>query len=197
MQDLTEPYAGVAQGLAMRYGLHVFHMDDQRALASKWEILAQQWTAPGAPPVSLADLPLGQQDTGIEVMGVMEAIALNRNEVYIVNTTNSGAIPNLPLDAVVEVPALVNRSGIHPIQVGPLPDALAAHLTPYCHAQQMMARAALSGDRKEALHAFLLDPLIQKMAGVEDTAAMLDEMLAANASMLPQFEHAVAAVPAA
>ena len=197
MQDLTEPYEGVAQGLAMRYGLHVFHMDDQRALASKWETLAQQWTAPAAPPVSLADLPLGQQDQGIEVMGVMEAIALNRNEVYIVNTTNNGSIPNLPADAIVEVPALVNRSGIHPIGVGPLPDALAAHLTPYCHAQQMMARAALSGDRKEALHAFLLDPLIGKMASVEDTAAMLDEMLVANASMLPQFEHAVAAVPTA
>ena len=194
MQDLTEPYEGVAQGLAMRYGLHVFHMDDQRALAGKWETLAKEWGASDAAPVSLADLPLGEQDKGIEVMGVMEALALNRNEVYIVNTTNNGAIPNLPADAVVEVPALVNRSGIHPLQVGPLPDALAAHLTPYCNAQKMMARAALSGDRQQALHAFLLDPLIQKTLSVEDTAALLDEMLAVNAAMLPQFERSVAAV---
>lgn len=195
MQDLTEPYEGVAQGLEMRYGLHIYRMADEQARASEWETLAQQWTAPDAPPVSLADLPLGDQDTGIQVMDVMEAIAENRNEVYIVNTTNNGAIPNLPSDAIVEVPALVNRSGIHPLHVGPLPDALAAHLTPYCNAQAMMVRAALSGDRQEALHAFLLDPLIQKTLTVDDTAALLDEMLAANARMLPQFECATAAVP--
>ena len=197
MQDLTEPYEGVAQGLEMRYGLHIYRMVDEQARADKWEGLARQWTAPDAPPVKLADLPLGEQDKGIEVMGVMEAIALNRNEVFIVNTTNNGAIPNLPADAVVEVPALVNRSGIHPLAVGPLPDALAAHLTPYCNAQKMMARAALSGDRQDALHAFLLDPLVQKALTVEATAALLDEMLAVNASMLPQFEPAVAAVPGA
>jgi alpha-galactosidase/6-phospho-beta-glucosidase family protein len=188
------PYEGHAQGLEMRYGLHIFSMDDQAARVAEWETLAQEWTAPGAPAVSLADLPLGHQDRGIQVMDVMEAITLNRSEVYIVNTVNNGAIPNLPADAIVEVPALVNRSGIHALSVGPLPDTLAAHLTPYCLAQAMMVRAALSGDRQDALHAFLLDPLIQKTLTVEDTAALLDEMLAANASMLPQFEQAVAGV---
>lgn len=194
MQDLTEPYDGVAQGLEMRYGLRIYRMADEQARAGKWEALAREWAAPDAPPVRLADLPLGEQDKGIEVMGVMEAIALNRNEVYIVNTTNNGAIPNLPPDAVVEVPALVNRSGVHPLAVGPLSGALAAHLTTYCNAQRMMARAALSGDREEALQAFLLDPLIQKTLSVEDTQALLDELLAVNASMLPQFERAAAAL---
>jgi alpha-galactosidase len=194
MQDLTVPYEGVAQGLEMRYGLHIFSMDDQASRVAEWEELAKQWTAPDAPAVSLADLPLGHQDRGIQVMDVMEAITLNRSEVYIVNTVNNGAIPNLPADAIVEVPALVNRSGIRALSVGRLPDTLAAHLRPYCDAQAMMVRAALSGDRDEALHAFLLDPLIQKTLTVEDTAALLDEMLAANASMLPQFEQAVAGV---
>jgi alpha-galactosidase/6-phospho-beta-glucosidase family protein len=194
MQDLTEPYEGVAQGLEMRYGLRIYDMADQHALASKWGTLAKEWTAPDAPPVSLSDLPLGQQDDGIQVIDVIEAIALNRNEVYIVNTTNGGAISNLPADAVVEVPALVNRSGIHPLRVGPLPEAYAAHLTPYCNAQRLMVRAALSGDREEALHAFLLDPLVQKTLTVDDTAALLDELLEVNASMLPQFERSVAAV---
>jgi len=194
MQDLTEPYEGVAQGLEMRYGLRIYDMADQHALASKWETLAKEWTAPDAPPVSLSDLPLGQQDDGIQVIDVIEAIALNRNEVYIVNTTNGGAISNLPVDAVVEVPALVNRSGIHPLRVGPLPEAYAAHLTPYCNAQRLMVRAALSGDREEALYAFLLDPLVQKTLTVDDTAALLDELLEVNASMLPQFERSVAGV---
>jgi alpha-galactosidase len=189
MQDLTEEYRGVAQGLEMRYGLHIFRMEDQLRRAREWEELAQRWTAPDAGPVSLADLPFGHQDAGIEVMGVMEAIALNRNEVYIVNTVNRGAIPNLPDKAVVEVPALVNRSGIHPLRVGPLPTVLAAHLTQYCNAQAMMAKAALSGDHQDALHAFLLDPLMQKTLTPERTAELLDEMLEANADMLPQFQR--------
>jgi alpha-galactosidase len=196
MQDLTEPYEGVAQGLEMRFGLHIYRMADEQARAQKWEDLAKEWAAPDAAPVRLDDLPLGEQDKGIEVIGVMEAIALNRNEVYIVNTTNNGAIPNLPTDAVVEVPALVNRSGVHPLHVGPLSDTLASHLSMYCNAQRMMARAALSGDRQDALHAFLLDPLVQKSLSIEDTQAMLDELLAVNASMLPQFERAAAALTA-
>jgi len=194
MQDLTEEYTGEAQGLEMRYGLHIFKMDDQEARAREWRELAERWTAPDAGPVSLADLPFGHQDQGIEVMGVIEAIVENRNEVYIVNTVNSGAISNLPADAVVEVPALVNRSGIHPLNVGPLPEALAAHLRQYCHAQAMMAKAALSGDRQEALHAFLLDPLMQKTLTPDKTAELLDEMLAANADLLPHFRQREAVV---
>ena len=45
-----------------------------------------------------------------------------------VNAPNDGAIPNLPDDAIVEVNASVNGYGIRPIAVGPLHDALAAHL---------------------------------------------------------------------
>lgn len=189
MQDLTEEYEGEAQGLEMRYGLHIFKMSDQEDRAREWQDLAERWTAPDAGPVSLADLPFGHQDHGIEVMGAIEAIVENRNQVFIVNTVNRGAISNLPDDAVVEVPALVNRSGIHPLNVGPLPDALAAHLRPYCDAQAMMARAAISGDRRDALNAFLLDPLMQKTLTPDRTAELLDEMLAANARLLPHFRQ--------
>ena len=118
MQDLTEPYEGVAQGLEMRYGLRIYRMADEQARAAEVGGRSRsEWTAPDAPPVRLADLPLGEQDKGIEVMGVMEAIALNRNEVYIVNTTNNGAIPNLPADAVVEVPG-AGQPQRHPSAAG-------------------------------------------------------------------------------
>lgn len=193
MQDLTEEYQGVAQGLEMRYGLHIFRMEDQVARAREWEDLARRWTAPDAGPVSLADLPFGHQDAGIEVMGVMESIVENRNSVYIVNTVNHGAISNLPDEAVVEVPAVVGRTGIHPLRVGPLPPTLAAHLTQYCNAQAMMAKASLSGDHQDALHAFLLDPLLQKTLTPDRAAELLDEMLEVNAEMLPQFDRPLVA----
>ena len=48
-------------------------------------------------------------------------------------------------------------------------------------------RAALSGDRQLALEAFLLDPLLAATLTAEETARLLDEMLAANAELLPRF----------
>ena len=74
------------------------------------------------------------------------------------NAPNNGAIPNLPDEAIVEVNAQINGYGIRPIQTGPLPETLAAHLRRYFDFQQQVVQAALSGDREQALHAFMLDP---------------------------------------
>ncbi len=87
------------------------------------------------------------------------------------NAPNDGAIPNLPDDAIVEVNAQINAYGIRPIQTGPLPEALAAHLRHYVDFQQQVVKAALSGDREEALHAFLLDPNTQSRLDLDQTGA--------------------------
>ena len=137
--------------------------------------------------MTLADLPEGDEDEGIEVIEIMEAILENRNETHIVNALNRGAIPNLPEDAIVEVNASVNAYGVRPIYAGPLPEVLAAHLRTYISLQKQMVQAALSGDRRDALQAFLLEPTIAARLDLAQTEALLDEMLAAHAEYLPQF----------
>jgi alpha-galactosidase/6-phospho-beta-glucosidase family protein len=102
---------------------------------------------------------------------------------------NSGAIPNLPDAAIVEVNAQINAYGVRPIHTGPLPEALAAHLRHYVSFQQHVVKAALSGDRKAALHAFLLDPTTASHLDLDQTQALLDEMLEANRQYLPLFER--------
>jgi alpha-galactosidase len=191
MQWLDEPYAGTAQGVKMRYGIRTHDMAKEGARVQRLEELAQRWTAPDAGPVTLADLPPGDEDEGIEVIEIMEAMVENRNEVHVVNAVNNGAIPNLPADAMVEVQAHVNAYGVRPIYAGPLPEALAAHLRHYVALQQHMVKAALTGDRQAALHAFLLDPTLQARLDLEQTQALLDEMLGANADYLPLFAAAV------
>ncbi len=187
MQRLVAPYAGTAQGVSMRYGITTHDMAGERARVERLEELARRWTAPDAGPVTLADLPAGDEDEGIFVIDIIEAIVENRNEVHIVNAVNAGAIPNLPDEAIVEVNAMVNAYGIRPIHTGPLPEPLAAHLRHYVALEQTMVRAALSGDRQAALHAFLLDPTLASQLDLEQTQALLDEMLAANAAHLPLF----------
>jgi alpha-galactosidase len=187
MQWLAEPYAGTAQGVAMRYGITTHDMAYERNRVQQLEALAAHWTAPGAGPVTLADLPPGDEDEGIEVVDLIEAIVDNRNTTHVVNTVNNGAIPNLPDDCFVEVNAHVNRYGIRAIAPGPLPEALAAHLRHYVAFQQHVVRAALTGDRSALMAAFLLDPTTQARLDLDQTASLMDDLLAAHAQHLPLF----------
>ena len=187
MQYADEPYNGRAQGLRVRYGIKTHDMDYERGRVKQFEDLAVAWTQPDAGTVTLEDLPPGDEDEGIEVIQIMEAIVDNRNETHIVNAVNGGTIPNLPADAIVEVNASVNAYGVRPIYTGPLPEPLAAHLRQYVALQKQMVKAALSGDRRDALHAFLLEPTIAARLDLAQTEAMLEELLAAHADYLPQF----------
>jgi alpha-galactosidase/6-phospho-beta-glucosidase family protein len=188
MLRLSEPYQGRAQGLAMQYGTHIFDMVDKRARVQKWQDLADRWSNPAfADEVSLAALPMGEEDWGIEVVDVMEALVTNRTALHIVNTTNNGAIDNLPDDAIVEVSSVVNSYGIRPVHVGSVPEALAAHYRLHLSVQRLTTDAALNGNRQTALQALLLDPATAAVLEPPRIAAMLDEMLAANARYLPRF----------
>jgi alpha-galactosidase/6-phospho-beta-glucosidase family protein len=185
---LTEPYQGRAQGLAMKFGTHIFDMNEKRARVQKWQDLADRWSSPEyADEVSLAALPRGEEDWGIEVVDVIEAIVENRNALHIVNTTNNGAIDNLPPEAIVEVSAVVGSYGIRPAHVGPLPEALAAHLRLHLTVQRLTTEAALSGDRKTAVQALLLDPATAAVLEPPQIERLLDELLKANAPYLPRF----------
>jgi alpha-galactosidase len=187
MQRLEAPYAGTAQGVSMRYGITTHDMAYERARVRGLEQLAETWTAEGAAPVTLADLPKGDEDEGIEVIDLIEAIVDNGNITLVVNAPNDGTIPNLPDEAIVEVNAQINAYGIRPIQTGPLPETLAAHLRRFFDFQQQVVSAALSGDREQALHAFLLDPNTASRLDLDQTRTMMDEMLEANAQHLPLF----------
>ena len=63
------------------------------------------------------------------------------------NVENGGSIPNLPVDAIVEVPAVVDGYGVHTLAVGSLDLGLASQLSRHWTVQQLTVQAALSGDR--------------------------------------------------
>jgi alpha-galactosidase len=190
MQRVTHPYTGTAQGIEMKYGIRTHDMVEQRARPAELAALADTWTAPDAGPVRLADLPMGDEDEGVEVVDIIESLIDHRPHPYVVNVPNHGAIPNLPDDAVVEVTAMVDAYGVRPIYAGPLPDALAALLHTYVALQRQMVKAALSGDRDDVYRALLLDPTTQSILDIDQIGVLCDELLAANAQWLPLFESA-------
>lgn len=106
------------------------------------------------------------------------------DDVQVVNVRNDGAIPNLDEDAVVEIPARIDRDGAHPLPLAPLaPEmhGLVAHAKAY---ERLAVRAAAGGDRRTALEALLTNPLV---ADYGVAAPLLDALLDANRSHLPRF----------
>ncbi|HEX3589295.1 MAG TPA: hypothetical protein VHV74_06660 [Pseudonocardiaceae bacterium] len=101
-----------------------------------------------------------------------------------VNLPNAGQIPNLPPEAVVEVPAVVGADRITGLGVGRLPHAIAAVLRARVDQQELTVRAALTGERATAIQALTLDPLV----GDAGTAtAILDDAVRAHAPFLDHF----------
>ncbi len=114
------------------------------------------------------------------------SILYNEGKAFTLNTLNRSTISNVTPDAVVEVSVVCDAFGFHPVQFGPLPDAIAAWTNVYAAVQSLTVEAALTGDRKLALQALSLDPLSYSL-DVSELSAMLDEMLEASRPVLPRF----------
>jgi alpha-galactosidase len=105
----------------------------------------------------------------------------------VANVPNDGGrlIPNLAGDACVEVPALVDGLGVHPVAVDPLPPQCAAYTRPAVDTQDLTVRASLDADRDLVYHAVLTDPQVQARLTLDEAWRMTDELIAAEAEWLP------------
>ena len=133
--------------------------------------------------VSLPDKPT---DTfmGEGVGEIVSAIATGRRVVCVANIPNGGCVPNLPAHALLEVEAVTDSGGVRGLQMGEAPPVLKAMLEKRIVWHELVADAAVTGDRDLVVQACLLD----EMAIPPDrTEAMVDELLAASNDLLPQF----------
>jgi alpha-galactosidase len=141
------------------------------------------------PSPYLAGAPLDEhalRRSGEIAAPVICSIELDRRARYdAANVLNSeGYIENLPREAVVEVPAYCDAAGIHPIAVGPLPEAPAAYMRTQISIQRLVTEAYRTRSRNLLLQALLLDPVVDSIGEAE---ALLDEMLELQAAFLPEF----------
>ena len=114
----------------------------------------------------------------------MASLADGTGDEQIVDIRNDGAIPGLPDDAVVEVPAVVDADGAHPLHVAPLPPEMLG-LVQEAKAYEILAvDAAMSGSRGVALKALMANPLVPSY-GV--AVPLLDALLDADRAHLPRF----------
>jgi alpha-galactosidase len=101
------------------------------------------------------------------------------------NLPNMGQISNLPINAAVETPVVVDGAGIHPVNVGALPGPVAELLRRETTVAQLCVDAAVEGSREKALQCLLLDPVI---TDIETAKQVLDDYLTSYKEYLPQFK---------
>ncbi|TAK20399.1 MAG: alpha-glucosidase/alpha-galactosidase [Chloroflexota bacterium] len=111
---------------------------------------------------------------------ILHAIETNTSMRVNANVPNNGLIANLPANAIVEVPCLIDRRGVHPCAVGDLPPQLAALNRSNIAVQELTVKAALEQDREAAYQAVQLDPLTGSVLPLPRIRAMCDEMFAAS-----------------
>lgn len=119
---------------------------------------------------------------------ILEAMETNRPYKIGGNVMNTGLITNLPQEACVEVPCLVDASGITPTYVGALPPQLAALNRTNINTQLLTIEAAVTGKKEHIYHAALLDPHTAAELSIDDIVAMCDDLIEAHGDWLPRFQ---------
>jgi len=103
------------------------------------------------------------------------------------NVLNRGLITNLPHNACVEVPCLVNRQGVLPTVVGDLPEICAAMNRTNINVQLLTIEAAVTKKKEAIYQAAMLDPHTSSELSIDDIIAMCDEMIEAHKGWIPEF----------
>ena len=122
-----------------------------------------------------------------QVIEIIDCLRKNRQKVFSANLPNTGQVPNLPMEAVIESPAVTEGGKLRPLIQPPLPSAIAGTLATRFQWVETVVGAALEGSREKFIQALLIDGWVNSM----DTAEKLaDDLLAAQADYLPQFRQA-------
>lgn len=122
---------------------------------------------------------------------IIEAIETNVPIKINGNVPNHHLIDNLPQGCCVEVPCLVDGSGIQPTRVEHYPTQLAALNRTNINVQELVVEACVTGNVDAVYHAAMLDPLTAAVCTLPQIHDLVREMLTAQAQWLPQFSKQI------
>jgi alpha-galactosidase len=137
--------------------------------------------------VDLGDIePERSEEYASRLIHAIETDTPRRMNLNVSNETK--AIENLPEDICVEVPVLVNGTGVNPCSVGQLPTEVAHFPRQHGSVHRLVVEGALEHDREKINQAVKLDPLTSAACTLDEIHEMAEELLEANESSLPRLE---------
>ena len=120
----------------------------------------------------------------LPVLQLIEAMTSDQEEIIVVNVRNDGAIPDLPAQVSVEVPARVRRDSVEALAVGPLPLRVRGLVQAVKAYEELTVEAAVKGDRETAVEALVTHPLV---GSYPKATAFFDRVLENERAHLPAF----------
>lgn len=120
----------------------------------------------------------------VPVLGAMDAIVHDTGATVIADVMNQGALPDLPPEACVEVPARFYRDRTEPLPSGAMPLSVKGLVQTVKAYEQLTIEAALTGDRGKAISALMANPLCGSYGRA---SAFFERVLANERAFLPQF----------
>jgi alpha-galactosidase len=118
---------------------------------------------------------------------IIEAIETDKPYKIGGNVLNKGLITNLPGEACVEVPCMVDASGVSPCFVGSLPRQCAALNMTMINVQLLTIEASLTLKKEHIYHAAMLDPHTSAELPLDKIAALCDKLIEAHGTWLPKY----------
>jgi alpha-galactosidase len=176
-QDLIEKYCLPSKG--WNPGAYAYILNNYLYREDHWKKDVQAWFDNPEP----LNLNRGHEYAAYIINAYMGGEPFEFNG----NVANTHLIDNLPENACVEVPVLVNRRGLNPIHVGSLPPQVAALNNISVAVEEMAVEAALSGDARLVYQACCYDPLTASVLSLAEIKELVAKMLQQNADYLPQF----------
>jgi alpha-galactosidase len=116
---------------------------------------------------------------------IIHSMVTGRQRTIYGNVRNDGLIAQLPPQSAVEVPILVDKTGLRPTIVRDYPPQLAALNRTFLNVADLTVRAALDGNPDHVRHAAMLDPNTAATLTLDEIDAVVTELLAAHAGALP------------
>ena len=98
-----------------------------------------------------------------------------------------GLIENLPSDACVEVPCLIDGMGVHPCRAGRLPVQCAAMNMTNINVQLLTIEAAVTRKKEHIYQAAMLDPHAGSELTIDEIRSLVDDLIQAHGDWLPEY----------
>jgi 6-phospho-beta-glucosidase len=178
--------------LAGDLGLPVALLQDLRTVPSSYlryyyatsQVLEEQRRRPTR-AAEVAEIERGLLELYSEAAAALVAsLHAGSGDTQVVDVRNDGALPGLPDDAVVEVPARIDADGAHPLPLAPLAPELLGLVQQAKAYERLAVEAAVTGERSVARKALLANPLV---GDYRVAAPLLDALLEASRPYLPRF----------
>jgi alpha-galactosidase len=118
---------------------------------------------------------------------IMNSVWTGEPSVIYGNVKNTGLITSLPEGCAVEVPCLVDDSGIQPTHIGDLPPQLTALIRTNINVQELTVAALMTENKEHVYHAAMMDPHTAAELDLDQIWHLVDDLLAAHGDWLPEW----------